>query len=53
MVGQRNVVLSCVESVRSAPNTAWHLAIRVALLAGTVHFGALFGAAFLVSQVIA
>jgi hypothetical protein len=31
----------------------WHLAISVALVAGTVDFAALFGAVFLVSQVIA
>jgi aquaporin Z len=47
------VVFSCVESARDAPNTVWHLAISVALVAGTVDFAALFGAVFLVSQVIA
>ena len=47
------VVFSCVESARNAPNTVWHLAISVALVAGTVDFAALFGAVFLVSQVIA
>lgn len=47
------VVFSCAESTRGAPNTVWHLAISVALVAGTVDFAALFGSVFLVSQVIA
>ena len=47
------VVFSCVESASDAPNTLWHLAIGVALVAGTVDFAALFGAVFLVSQVVA
>ena len=47
------VVFSCVESPRDAPNTVWHLAMGVALVAGTVDFTALFGEVFLVSQLIA
>ena len=47
------VVFSCVESARDKPNTVGHLAISVALVAGTVDFAALFGSVFLVSQVIA
>jgi aquaporin Z len=47
------VVYSCVEPASDAPNTLWHLAIGVALVAGTVDFAALFGAVFLVSQVVA
>jgi aquaporin Z len=47
------VVFGCVESPRDAPNTVWHLAICVAVVAGTVDFAALFGGVFLVSQVIA
>lgn len=47
------VVFSCIESGRRAPNTVSHLAIGVAVVAGTVDFAALFGSVFLVSQVIA
>ena len=47
------VVFSCVAPPRDAPNTLWHLAICVAVVAGTVDFAALFGGVFLVSQVIA
>lgn len=47
------VVFSCIQSPRNAPNTLWHLAICVAVVAGTVDFAALFGGVFLVSQVIA
>lgn len=47
------VVFSCVESPRDAPNTVWHLAIGIAVVAGTVDFAALFGGAYLVSQMIA
>jgi aquaporin Z len=47
------VVFSCLESRRRAPNTVWHLAIGVAVVAGTVDFAALFGGVYLVSQVIA
>ncbi len=46
------VVFSCMESRRDAPNTLWHFAICVAVVAGTVDFAALFGGVFLVSQVI-
>jgi aquaporin Z len=47
------VVFSCAEPARRAPDMLWHLAIGVALVAGTVDFAALFGSVFLVSQVIA
>jgi len=47
------VVFSCIESPRDAPNTVWHLAIGIAVVAGTVDFAALFGGVYLVSQVIA
>jgi aquaporin Z len=47
------VAFSCTESPRDAPNTLWHFAICVAVVAGTVDFAALFGGVFLVSQVIA
>jgi aquaporin Z len=47
------VVFSCVESRRDAPNSVWHLAIGIAVVAGTVDFAALFGGWYLVSQVIA
>jgi aquaporin Z len=47
------VVYSCVEPRRDAPNSAWHLAIGIAVVAGTVDFAALFGGVYLVSQVIA
>jgi aquaporin Z len=47
------VVFSCVEPASDAPNTVWELALGVALVAGTVDFAALFGAVFLVSQVVA
>jgi aquaporin Z len=47
------VVFSSVAPPRDAPNTLWHLAICVAVVAGTVDFAALFGGVFLVSQVIA
>jgi aquaporin Z len=47
------VVFSCVEPAREAPDTVWHLAIGIALVAGTVDFAALFGSVFLVSEVIA
>jgi aquaporin Z len=46
------VVFSCVESPRDAPNTLWHLAIGIAVVAGSVDFAALFGGVYLVSQVI-
>jgi aquaporin Z len=47
------VVCSCFESLPDAPNTVWHLAIGIAVVAGTVDFATLFGAVYLVSQVIA
>ncbi|MFL6083161.1 MAG: aquaporin [Mycobacterium sp.] len=47
------VVFSCSESPRGAPNRLRHLAIGVAVVAGTVDFAALFGGVYLVSQVIA
>ena len=47
------VVFSCVEPAKDAPKTVWDLAVGVGLVAGTVDFAALFGAVFLVSQVIA
>jgi hypothetical protein len=47
------VVFSGIESPRDAPNTVWHLAIGIAVVAGTVDFAALFGGVYLVSQVIA
>ena len=47
------VVYSCIESPRDAPNTVWHLAVGIAVVAGTVDFAALFGGVYLVSQVIA
>jgi aquaporin Z len=47
------VVFSCAEPAGGAPDTVWHLAIGVALVAGTVDFAALFGSVFLISQVIA
>jgi aquaporin Z len=47
------VVFSCSESPRDAPNRLRHLAIGVAVVAGTVDFAALFGGVYLVSQVIA
>jgi aquaporin Z len=47
------VVLSCVESARNAPNTVWHLAIASHWWRARSTFGAMFGAAFLVSQVVA
>ena len=47
------VVFSCLESPRDEPNTVWHMAIGVALVAGTVDIAALFGDVFLVSQLIA
>ena len=46
------VVFSCVESRENAPNSLWHLAIGVAVVAGTVDFAALFGGGYLVSQLI-
>jgi len=46
------VVFSCIESRRDVPNTLWHFAICVAVVAGTVDFAALFGSVFLVNQVI-
>jgi aquaporin Z len=47
------VVFSCVEPARDAPNTVWHSAIGIAVVAGTVDFAALFGGVYLVSQLIA
>ena len=47
------VVFSCVEPRRNTPNSAWHLAIGIAVVAGAVDFAALFGGVYLVSQVIA
>ena len=47
------VVFSCVEPARDAPDTVWHSAIGIAVVAGTVDFAALFGGVYLVSQVIA
>jgi len=47
------VVYSCVEPRRDAPNSVWHLAVGIAVVAGTVDFAALFGGEYLVSQVIA
>jgi aquaporin Z len=47
------VVFSCVEPRRDTPNSAWHLAIGIAVVAGAVDFAALFGGVYLVSQVIA
>jgi aquaporin Z len=47
------VVFNCVESRRYAPNSLWHLAVGIAVVAGTVDLAALFGAGFLVSQLIA
>ncbi|HZN84447.1 MAG TPA: aquaporin [Mycobacterium sp.] len=46
-------VFSCIESPRAAPNTLWHFAIGVAVVAGTVDFAALFGSVSMVNQVIA
>ncbi len=47
------VVFGGVESARDAPITVWHLTIGIAVVAGAVDFAALFGAVYLVSQVIA
>jgi aquaporin Z len=47
------VVFSCVGPRRDAPNTVWHLAIGITVVAGTVDFSALFGGVYLVSQLIA
>jgi aquaporin Z len=47
------VVFSCVEPRRYAPNSLWHLAVGIALVAGTVDFAALFGGVYVVSQLIA
>jgi aquaporin Z len=47
------VVFSCFDPPRRAPDSVWHFAIGVAVLAGTVDFAALFGGVYLVSQVIA
>jgi aquaporin Z len=47
------VVFSCAEASRDAPNTVAHLATGIAVVAGTVDFAALFGGAYLMSQVIA
>jgi aquaporin Z len=46
------VVFSCVESRRCAPNSLWHLAVGIAVVAGTVDLAALFGGGYLVSQLI-
>jgi aquaporin Z len=46
------VVFSCVQSRRVEPNILWHLAVGVAVVAGTVDFAALFGGVYLVSQII-
>jgi aquaporin Z len=46
------VVFGCTQSRRVESNIVWHLAIGVAVVAGTVDFAALFGAVYLVSQVI-
>jgi aquaporin Z len=47
------VVYSCFDPPRRAPDSVWHFAIGVAVVAGTVDFAALFGGVYLVSQVIA
>jgi aquaporin Z len=47
------VVFSCVESRRCAPKSLWHLAVGIAVVAGTVDFAALFGGVYVVSQLIA
>jgi len=47
-----HVVISCVESRRYAPNSLWHLAVGVAVVAGAVDFTALFGSGYLMSQLI-
>jgi len=47
------VVFSCVEARRYAPNSLWHLAVGVAVVAGAVDFTALFGGEYLMSQLIA
>ena len=47
------VVFSCFDPPRRAPDSVWHFAIGVAVLAGAVDFAALFGGVYLVSQVIA
>jgi aquaporin Z len=47
------VVFSCIESRRYAPNSLWHLAVGIAVVAGTVDFTALFGGVYVVSQLIA
>jgi aquaporin Z len=46
------VVFGWIESRGDTPNTVWHFAICVAVVAGTVDFAALFGGVFLVSLVI-
>jgi aquaporin Z len=46
------VVCSCIESRRYAPNSLWHLAVGVAVVAGTVDFAALFGGVYVVGQLI-
>jgi aquaporin Z len=48
-----SVVYSCVEPRRDAPNSVWHLAIGIAVVAGMVDFAPLFGGVYLVSQLIA
>jgi aquaporin Z len=47
-----HVVFSCVEPRRYMPNSLWHLAVGVAVVAGAVDFTALFGSGFLLSQLI-
>jgi aquaporin Z len=47
------VVFSCIESRRYAPNSLWHLAVGIAVVAGSVDFAALFGGVYVVSQLIA
>jgi aquaporin Z len=46
------VVFGCAQTRRVESNIVWHLAIGVAVVAGTVDFAALFGGVYLVSQVI-
>jgi hypothetical protein len=46
------VAFSCVEPRRYVPNSLWHLAVGVAVVAGAVDFAALFGGAYLMSQLV-
>jgi len=47
------VVFSCIEPRRHTPNSLWHLAVGIAVVAGTVDYAALFGGVYVVSQLIA